>query len=108
MRNPAWLLSMACVVPLIVCGGGCGRNISDEELGHVITDLSLVPGTADPYELPDLIRGLHDHEPLVRGACAWALGRYQRVDARTALAERLAAENDQGVRDELARAMRDE
>ena len=57
MRNPAWLLSMACVVPLIVCGGGCGRNISDEELGHVITDMSLVPGTAEPYQLPDLSSG---------------------------------------------------
>ena len=58
MRNPACLLTMICAVPLlIVCGGGCGRNVSDEELGHVITDMSLVPGTTEPYELPDLSGG---------------------------------------------------
>ncbi len=28
--------------------------------------------------IPALIRGLNDVEPLVRGACAWALGRYRR------------------------------
>ena len=58
MRNPVCLLTMVCVVPLlIVCGGGCGRDISDEELGHVITDMSQVPGAAEPYELPDLNSG---------------------------------------------------
>jgi len=64
MRNPACLLTMVCVVPLlVVCGGGCGRDISDEELGHVITDMSQVLGTAEPYELPDLSGG--DEKPLV-------------------------------------------
>ena len=58
MRSPACLLMMLCAVPLlIVCGGGCGRDISDEELGHVITDMSQVPGAAKPYELPDLSGG---------------------------------------------------
>ena len=27
-----------------------------------------------PAAIPALIRGLNDDEPLVRGACAWALG----------------------------------
>ena len=74
----------------------------------ILRNAAIVLGnrpTADA--MPDLIRGLHDGEPLVRGACAWALGRYQGVEARTALGDRLAAETDQGVRDELARAMQD-
>ena len=29
-----------------------------------------------PAAIPALIRGLNDDEPLVRAACAWALGRY--------------------------------
>ena len=35
--------------------------------------------------LPGLIRGLNDPEPLVRGACAWSLGRYAQPEARAAL-----------------------
>ena len=57
MRNPVCLLELVCAVPLLTVCGGCGRDISDEELGHVITDMSLVPGTAEPYELPDLSGG---------------------------------------------------
>ncbi len=48
--------------------------------------------------LPALVKGLYDDEPLVRGACAWALGRY---DARQALAERLQVERDADVRREI-------
>jgi len=58
MRNPVCLLGMACFVPLLVVGvAGCQRDISDERLGRVITDLSQVPGASDPYELPDLGSG---------------------------------------------------
>lgn len=42
--------------------------------------------------LAALVRGLSDVEPLVRGACAWALGQYDRPEARTALRARLAEE----------------
>ena len=54
MRNLVCLLAMVCAVPLLIVCGGCGRDISDEELGRVVTDMSQVPGTAEPYELPDL------------------------------------------------------
>jgi epoxyqueuosine reductase len=56
-----------------------------------------------PYEpaLPALIRGLNDPEPLVRGAVAWALGRYPQPGAATALRTRLAEESEPAVRKEI-------
>jgi epoxyqueuosine reductase len=56
--------------------------------------------------LPALARGLHDVEPLVRGACAWALGRYGDPAAPEALRQRLAVESDPQVREELELALR--
>jgi epoxyqueuosine reductase len=55
--------------------------------------------------LPALIQGLHDQEPLVRGACAWALGRYRQTEAFAALEERRACEKDAEVREEIAAAL---
>jgi len=34
--------------------GGCGPNLSEEDLGTVVTDMSEVPGADEPYELPEL------------------------------------------------------
>lgn len=48
-----------------------------------------------------LIRGLNDDEPLVRGACAWALGQYRNDRARRALGDRLSVETDDAVRAEI-------
>jgi len=36
------------------CCPGCQQSGSDKELGTVVTDLSQVPGTDTPYQLPDL------------------------------------------------------
>jgi epoxyqueuosine reductase len=55
--------------------------------------------------LPALVHGLHDPEALVRGAVAWALGRYPGADARTALEQRLSDEPDPLVRDEIQQAL---
>lgn len=52
--------------------------------------------------LPALARGLNDIEPLVRGACAWALGRLGNSAARVVLAKRQAVEIDADVRSEIA------
>jgi epoxyqueuosine reductase len=52
-----------------------------------------------------LCRGLRDNEPLVRAACAWALGRYDDPAAATALRSRLAEEPDADVRREIAAAV---
>jgi epoxyqueuosine reductase len=52
-----------------------------------------------------LVKGLDDESALVRGACAWALGRYAGPDVRAALAARLMAENEASVRAELEMAI---
>ena len=53
-----------------------------------------------PEGLGALIRGLSDREPLVRGACAWALRQYDSETARDALRARWATESDPEVRRE--------
>ena len=58
-----------------------------------------------PPAVSALTRGLDDAEPLVRGACAWALGRYGDRDASAALAARLAVETDPAVRREIEVAL---
>jgi epoxyqueuosine reductase len=55
--------------------------------------------------IPALVRGLSDAEPLVRGASAWALGRYDNASAGAALRERLVVETDAEVRRELDAAL---
>lgn len=55
--------------------------------------------------IPALIRGLHDDEPIVRGACAWALGQYRQTDAMDALRARRAMETEVGVRREIAASL---
>jgi epoxyqueuosine reductase len=59
-----------------------------------------------PHEaaIAPLSRGLNDAEPLVRAACAWALGRHDHPAAREALARRRAIEMDQFVLQEISRA----
>jgi epoxyqueuosine reductase len=53
-----------------------------------------------------LIKGLNDTESLVRGACAWALGNYDRAATNTALEERNRIENDPTVRAELQQSIK--
>ena len=55
---------------------------------------------------PALLRGLEDREPLVRAACAWALGRCHEAEIAQALRARLAAEQDPVVRSEIEAAVR--
>lgn len=54
-----------------------------------------------PEALPALVRGLSDHEPLVRSACAWALGQYSQAAARHALENRRSVEADAAVLAEI-------
>jgi epoxyqueuosine reductase len=58
-----------------------------------------------PEALPALCRGLDDGEPLVRGTCAWSLGRYLHPTAETALRRRLEIETDEPVRAEISAAL---
>ncbi len=57
--------------------------------------------SGDPRAVPALICALGDHEPLVRGHAAWALGRFPGEDSRLALEAALAAEADPWVREEV-------
>ena len=57
-----------------------------------------------------LAAALADEEPVVRGAAAWALGRWRHADvvaerARAALIGRIEIENDADVRAEIERAL---
>jgi len=52
--------------------------------------------------LPALIHGLNDREPLVRGACAWALGRYPEPAASAALGHRHETEIDKAACEGIA------
>lgn len=52
-----------------------------------------------------LSHGLADEEPIVRAACAWALGRYPRQQTRSTLEARLAIETDESVRTEIREAL---
>ncbi len=60
-----------------------------------------------PHEaaIAGLARGLSDPEPLVRAACAWALGRHESPAAARALRDRTAAETDDEVRAEIELAV---
>ena len=62
-----------------------------------------------PPAFPQLAAALADGEPIVRGAAAWALGRWLAASVmveavRGVLDTRLAIETDPGVREELERA----
>jgi epoxyqueuosine reductase len=59
----------------------------------------------DPDSLEALARGLEDAEPLVRGAAAWALGRYEEPAAHHALRTRLVREHEPNVRAEIEAAL---
>jgi epoxyqueuosine reductase len=59
----------------------------------------------DPHAVPALRNALHDHEPLIRGHAAWALGRIGGGAAQHALNTRFAVEDDAWVCDEIALAL---
>lgn len=72
----------------------------------ILRNAAIVLGNqCEPMSIDALEKGLHDHEPLVRGACAWALGRIQDSRAVQSLRERLAVEDDSLVRVEIENAL---
>ncbi len=58
----------------------------------------------DERAVPALARALDDHEPLIRGHAAWALGRIGGAAAREALLTRQTLEEDAWVCEEIALA----
>lgn len=72
----------------------------------ILRNAAIVLGNRPtPLAVEALIRGLNDSESLVRGACAWALGRQEGDRTRDALEQRLAQETDDAVREELLAAL---
>jgi epoxyqueuosine reductase len=59
----------------------------------------------DPQAVPALIGALYDHEPLIRGHAAWALGRIGGKQAKKALEEALAGEENEDVKKEIQWAL---
>lgn len=59
----------------------------------------------DPAALPPLSAALHDHEPLVRGHAAWALGELGVPEGAARLAAMLPGEPDEWVREEMTLAL---
>ena len=59
----------------------------------------------DPQAVQPLCRGITDAEPIVRGACAWALGQIGGPISRDALSRQFAIESDSIVRNEIQLAL---
>jgi epoxyqueuosine reductase len=74
-------------------------------LGNELVAEAGHPDDAASEVLSVLERALSDAHPLVRGHAAWALGRSRHQRARTALSERLDAEADEWVVDEVRAAL---
>jgi epoxyqueuosine reductase len=71
-----------------------------------LRNIAVALGNSGSAEaVPALIGALRDHEPLVRGHAAWALGRLGGGKAWAALRAQLAVENDAEVRSEIALAL---
>ncbi len=74
----------------------------------ILRNAAIVLGNQrEPASIDALAKGLHDHEPLVRVACAWALGRFEGTRAVKSLRERLAVEEDPQVKEEIENALSD-
>ncbi|MCA9100046.1 MAG: tRNA epoxyqueuosine(34) reductase QueG [Planctomycetales bacterium] len=72
----------------------------------VLRNAAIVLGQHPSAEdITSLARGLCDDEPIVRGACAWALGRAGDVQARRLLVEQSKRETSADVREEITRAL---
>jgi len=73
----------------------------------ILRNAALVLGNQrHAASVPALIKGLHDAEPLVRGACAWALGQISGPAARAALEMQRALEVDAEVLSEIDAALK--
>jgi epoxyqueuosine reductase len=73
----------------------------------ILRNAAIVLGNQRAAEaIPALVRGLNDDEPLVRGACAWALGQFDSSDAQAALGARLTTEYDALVRTEISLSLK--
>lgn len=72
----------------------------------LLRNAAIVLGNSgDPDAVPALADALHDAEPVIRGASAWALGQLGTPAAQAALERQLAMEDSAEVRDEILAAL---
>ncbi len=72
----------------------------------ILRNAAIILGNGpDEKAIDALVAGLNDAEPLVRGASAWALGKFRDVKAQAALIARRAIETDSQVSGELESAL---
>jgi epoxyqueuosine reductase len=72
----------------------------------ILRNAAIVLGNqADDISVPALVIGSNDHEPIVRVASAWALGRIGSSASIKALKARSDIETDQEVRNEITAAL---
>jgi epoxyqueuosine reductase len=72
----------------------------------LLRNACIVLGNAgDARAEPVLTQALHDPEPLVRGAAAWALGRLGGSDTADCLRSHMASETDPSVIEEIVAAV---
>jgi epoxyqueuosine reductase len=73
----------------------------------LLRNAAIALGNNDQSEASQdaLQRGLSDVEPLVRAACAWALGRHDSPRAEESLRQRLTIESDKDVAAEILAAL---
>jgi epoxyqueuosine reductase len=72
----------------------------------LLRNAAIVLGNRPTREaLPALVKGLNDHEPLVRSACAWAIAQYQEPSGEEALRQRRCVEADAVVLQEIDDAL---
>ncbi|MBI5761682.1 MAG: tRNA epoxyqueuosine(34) reductase QueG [Planctomycetales bacterium] len=74
----------------------------------ILRNAAIVLGNrGDACAVPALTHALHDYEPIIRGAAAWALGRLGGVDCTAALLARQLIEVDAEVQAEIRQALPD-
>ncbi|NPV77730.1 MAG: tRNA epoxyqueuosine(34) reductase QueG [Anaerolineae bacterium] len=74
--------------------------------GYLRNVAVAIGNSNNPRLIPDLAETLaQEPEPLVRGHCAWALGRFQEPSARAALDKAARHETDPYVRSEILQAL---
>jgi len=72
----------------------------------ILRNAAIVLGNQrDLAAFPALVQGLNDSEPLIRGACAWAMGQLGSAEAQQALQARLTIETEPIVREEIEHAL---
>ncbi|MEQ1905011.1 MAG: tRNA epoxyqueuosine(34) reductase QueG [Pirellulaceae bacterium] len=72
----------------------------------LLRNACLVLGNqGDPKSIPALVKALQDEEPLVRGAAAWALGRFSNEEVTPTLVQQVRIETNVDVRKEIELAL---